>query len=64
MWDVDADTTNAMMNDVGVSYLTNNEECGVVDDDEETRPKPTPPTTLSNDLVPPGVIISMHLFFI
>ena len=52
MWDVDADTTNTMMNDVGVSYLVNSEE-------EESRPKPTPPTTLSNELDPPGVRSSL-----
>ena len=50
-WDMDTESTNALMEDMGVSVLE--------DDDEllEYEPKPTPVAPSITDLIPPGVSI-------
>ena len=63
-WDFDEETTNAMMKDVGVSVLEDDEDDGMtMEDDMRCGPKPTPPLTASTELVVPGVklfiVISM-----
>ena len=50
-WDVDAENTSAILQDMGVSMLEEEEE------ETESGPNPTPPGTYThlNNLVPPGV---------
>ena len=63
IWDFDAETTNAMMRDIGVSVLEDDEDDGItMEEDMRCGPKPTP-LTASTELVVPGVklfiVISM-----
>ena len=58
MWDVDAETTTSMMADVGVGVLMDVDEEAGGGGGREAGPRPTPPTTLTNTLIPPGVMQS------
>lgn len=56
VWDVDAETTSAMMENVGIAALVDESETtkDEMAEEMETGPKPTPPFVVPNDLFPPG----------
>lgn len=64
VWDVDAETTSAMMENVGIAVLVDESETtrDEMSEEMETGPKPTPPFVVPNDLFPPGVGSDNNLF--